>query len=114
MKPSAKIPQAGASPRLEAAPENADAKNYWGRALSGLHKYEEAIAKFKEVSDKDSKNSDAYKNWGDTLVAEQKFGEAIAKYQQALAVDPGNEEVQKTLQQAQEKFKNSSKSTPKK
>ena len=99
---------------LRLAPENADAKNYWGRALSGLHKYEEAIAKFKEVSDKDSKNSDAYKNWGDTLVAEQKFGEAIAKYQQALAVDPGNEEVQKDLQQAQEKVKNSSKSTPKK
>ena len=99
---------------LQLAPDNADAKNYWGRALSGLHKYEEAIAKFKEVSDKDSKNSDAYKNWGDTLVAEQKFGEAIAKYQQALALDPGNEEVKKNLQQAQDKSKNSSKSTPKK
>lgn len=97
---------------LHLAPDNSDAKNYWGRALSGLHKYEEAIAKFKEVSDNHPQNYDAFKNWGDTLVAERKFAEAVAKYQQALALEPSNEEAQKDLQQAQDKFKNSSRSIP--
>ncbi len=71
-----------------------------GDALYKQEKYEEAIERFKELSDKEldsRKLSDSYYNLGNALLKAGELEESIEAYKDALRNDPGNMEAKYNL-----------------
>jgi tetratricopeptide (TPR) repeat protein len=66
-------------------------KEQWleeGHTLTGLNRYEEALAAYEQALRLDPNDADAYNNKGNALTGLNRYEEALAAYEQALRLDP--------------------------
>lgn len=60
----------------------------WAKALDGLERYNEAIAKWKKYTELEPREPEPYYWWARSLISLHKHEEAIAKMKKAIEVDP--------------------------
>ena len=70
-------------------PDYFDAHRYWGVALAGLGRPQEAAAHCQEALRIKPDYADSYNNMGNAFQAQGKLGEAISCHEKALELKPG-------------------------
>ncbi len=78
---------------IEINPQNTDAWNNKGDALSKQNKYDEALKAFDKAIEIDSQNTDAWNNKGDALSKQNKYDEAKKAFDKAIEIDSQNSKL---------------------
>src|SRR5271157_692852 len=78
---------------IEINPQNTDAWNNKGDALSKQNKYDEALKAFDKAIEINPQNTDAWNNKGDALSKQNKSDEAKKAYDKAIEIDSQNSKL---------------------
>ncbi|MEO7934206.1 MAG: tetratricopeptide repeat protein [Chthoniobacterales bacterium] len=72
-------------------PDQAATLNLLGALLYKEHKYDEALAAFRALIDRDPNSYPGYFNTAEVLLAQKKYDEALAGFERILEARPGDE-----------------------